>query len=301
MGIINEIERFAINDGPGIRTLIFFKGCPLKCKWCSNPETQKPLPEIYYFEDKCIFCQSCIAACPNNAIKADYVRNKVITNRDICVGCGNCVAVCPTGARKLVGIEKSVQEVVEEVKKDEPFYIVSGGGVTLSGGEVFLQPDFALEILKACKEEGIDTAVETSGFVSWKIMESLLPYIDHVLIDIKHMNSSLHKYWTGVGNELILENIKRIDAQKKDYIIRIPLIPGVNDGEENIKELKKYVKELKNIKEIHVLPYHTLGRAKYRYLERKYELDHLRKHTKEEIKEIVSKLEIEGVKIVTGG
>lgn len=301
MGIINEIERFAINDGPGIRTLIFFKGCPLRCKWCSNPETQNPLPEIYYFEDKCIFCQSCIAACPNNAIKADYLRNKVITNRRICTGCGNCAAVCHAQARRLVGIEKNVKEIMKEVKKDEPFYILSGGGVTLSGGEVFFQPDFALEILKACKKEEIDTAIETSGFASWKTMERLLPYIDHVLIDIKHMNSSLHKYWTGVSNELILENIKRIDAQKKDYIIRIPLIPGVNDGEENIKELKNFIRELQNIKEIHVLPYHTLGRGKYRYLEREYELEHLKKYTKEEIKKIVSKLEIEGVKIVTGG
>ena len=301
MGIINEIERFAINDGPGIRTLIFFKGCPLRCKWCSNPETQNPLPEIFYFEDKCIFCQSCIAACPNNAIKADYLRNKVITNRHICTGCGNCVAVCPAQARRLVGIEKNVEEIMEEIKKDEPFYILSGGGVTLSGGEVFFQPDFALEILKACKKEEIDTAIETSGFASWKTMERLLPYIDHVLIDIKHMNSSLHKYWTGVGNELILENIKRIDAQKKDYIIRIPLIPGVNYGEENIKELKNFIRELQNIKEIHVLPYHTLGRGKYKYLEREYELKHLKKYTKEEIKKIVSKLEIEGVKIVTGG
>ncbi|MCR4431331.1 MAG: glycyl-radical enzyme activating protein [Tepidanaerobacteraceae bacterium] len=300
-GIICEIERYAISDGPGIRTLVFIKGCPLRCKWCSNPETQRPLPEIYYHEDACTFCRRCIKACPCGAIKADDVRHKVVTDRDICKGCGRCVPACPARARSIVGVFKTVQELMEEIKKDLTFYESSGGGVTLSGGEMLFSHDFALEVLKACKEEYIDTAIETSGYASWDVLEKLLPYVDHVLIDIKHMDPISHKQWTGVSNDLILDNIKKIDAKGKDYVLRVPLIPGINDGEENIKRLKSFTEELNNLHEIHLLPYHALGRIKYTYLERAYELGELKKHTKDEINKIASMLHMKEVKVIIGG
>jgi len=301
LGVICEIQKYAISDGPGIRTVVFIKGCPLMCKWCSNPETQNPFPEIYYNKEKCVFCQRCVSACGVQAIRSDVDKKLVVTDRSKCKACGKCVAVCPAEARSLVGVYMTPEELVEEIKKDMIFYESSEGGVTLSGGEIFYSYEFALEVLKKCKEEFIDTAIETSGYVQWNIMEEMLPYVDHVLIDIKHMDPARHMYWTGVSNELILGNIEKIDATGKDYVIRVPLIPGVNDDDENLERLKGFAQKLMNLHEIHLLPYHTLGRSKYMYLERDYELNELKKHTTDEIKRIAALLETSGVRVIIGG
>lgn len=300
-GIVCEIERYAINDGPGIRTLIFLKGCPLRCKWCSNPETQKLLPEIYYYSHRCIFCRSCVAACPAGAIQDDFVNRLVVTDRAKCTGCGRCTLICPNGARSIVGIEMTVSQVFEEIKKDIPFYISSSGGVTVTGGEVFVQRDFACEILKKCKEEYIDTAIETSGYVPWEDFEKLLKYVDHVLIDVKHMDSLKHLALTGVRNEIILENIKKLDEVGADYVLRIPLIPGMNDGEDNFERFYAFVEDLKNLREVHLLPYHTLGRSKYNYLERVYEMPETPKPSQDKIENIQERLNAIGVNVVVGG
>lgn len=300
-GIICEIERYALNDGPGIRTLVFFKGCPLRCKWCSNPETHNFHPELYYYTHKCTFCGKCIAVCPYHAIRADYSRQKVITDRSICRACGECIKACPTGARSAVGMEMTVEQVMEEVKKDIPFYLRGGGGVTLSGGEVLSRFEFALEILKKSREEFIDTAVETSGYAPWDVVKEVISYTDHVLIDIKHMDPLRHRELTGVENKLILDNIKKIDRSKVHYIIRIPLITGINDDESNIKAIKEFINGLKNLREVHLLPYHTLGKSKYEYLERIYELGLLVKPHKEKIYEAAQILKDSGLNVVVGG
>ncbi|WP_422449131.1 glycyl-radical enzyme activating protein [Thermoanaerobacterium sp. DL9XJH110] len=257
LGTVCEIERYALNDGPGIRTLVFLKGCPLRCKWCSNPETHNYSPELYYYAHRCTFCGKCIDVCPYHAIRADYSRQKVITDRNICKACGKCTKVCLSEARSIIGMEMTVEQVMEEIRKDLPFYLRGGGGITLSGGEVLSQHKFALEILKKCRSEFIDTAIETSGYASWEVVKEVLDYTDHVLIDIKHMDPGRHMELTGVDNRLILDNIKRIDRSKVNYVIRIPLITGINDDETNIKNLSEFINELRNLKEIHLLPYHT--------------------------------------------
>ncbi len=284
-GMIVNTERFAIHDGPGIRTVIFMKGCPLRCRWCSNPESQNVFPEIGYFANKCMRCAKCAEVCPVKAI-AISSSGEILTERQFCDNCGKCVEVCPTGARTMIGKEVTVGQVVEEVEKDSIFYWNSGGGVTLSGGEPTMQPKFSLEILKACKESGIHTAMETCGYVKWDILDEMLKYLDLVYIDLKHMWSAQHTKLTGEGNELILENARKVAAEHANMslIIRIPIIPGYNDSIENIVSTAKFSCRLKRVERIELLPYHKFGVFRYRVLLRDYPLlnlevpdeDHLR-------------------------
>lgn len=299
-GIICQIQRFALNDGPGIRTLVFLKGCPMRCKWCSNPETQHLQPELYHYSHKCVFCGKCAEVCPNKAITFDPTEPKISTNRDKCSACGKCVEVCSEKARNIVGVEMSTEQVIEEIKKDIPFYIRQGGGVTLSGGEPFVQYKFAKDILKRCQEEYINTAIETTAHIPWKTLSQFLKYLDHVLVDIKHMDPIKHQEFTGVRNNLILENIARLDEINFDYIIRIPIIPKINDDKANIEKLISYITSLKNLKEVHLLPYHTLGKSKYRYLERTYELPDLVLN-RNDVKNIANVIELYGVHVIIGG
>lgn len=260
-GIIFDIQRFSLHDGPGIRTTVFFKGCPLRCLWCHNPESINSDIELAFYPHKCINCGSCILACPTGALQNDDLKGKKYDG-EICQRCWKCAEACPSEALKVQGRRYTVEEVLIEVLRDLPFYKQSQGGVTLSGGEPTFQFDFCFALLEACKENDISTALDTSGFVSWEKLERLLPFVDIFLYDIKHMDSEEHKRLTGVPNEVILENLLRLDKVGKPIEIRIPIIPGYNDSEENIKAVSNFIKELKSIKGVKLLPYHKLGLSK---------------------------------------
>ena len=246
---IFDIERNSYVDGPGIRTTVFFKGCNLRCAWCHNPESQSPKPEMLFYKNKCTCCGKCKEKCPNAL--------------ETCSLCGRCTLYCPHNAREICGKEATVDEVVREILKDKVFYENSGGGVTFSGGECMLQIDFLEEILKACNENGIHTAVDTAGNVPFDYFERILTYTDLYLYDIKCYDSEKHKQYTGVGNELILENLKRLLESGKNVWIRIPIIPNVNDSEAEILNIKEFLNLCGSPEKIELLPYHAMGEHKY--------------------------------------
>lgn len=248
-GMIFDIQRSSTVDGPGVRTTVFFKGCNLKCKWCHNPESQSKLPQLLFYSDKCIGCGSCKRICPNAM--------------ESCSLCGKCAWICPADARKICGRSRTVDEVYREVEKDRAFYGNSGGGVTFSGGECMLQPDFLCELLKKCRKNGIQTAVDTAGNVSWRSFEKIMPYTDIFLYDIKCYSDDLHKEYTGVSNCLIKENMRKLSRKfKGDLVVRVPIIPGVNDSEEELRNMADFLGSVR-CKTIDLLPYHRLGENKY--------------------------------------
>jgi len=263
-GIVFNIERFALHDGHGIRTLIFMKGCPLRCRWCANPEGWDSTPQLMIFSTKCTHCMECIKYCPVGAITSNE-NGEIKTNRGVCLNCGKCTEVCYSGARVLCGKYMTVDEVFDEIIKDLPFYQDSGGGVTISGGECTVQYIFIKKLLKRCKDHGIHTAIETSGYVSWRSFKNLLEFIDLVLYDIKHMDSEKHNSMTGVSNKLILSNLTKLTQIKKQIIIRVPLIEKYNTSMEDVIAILNLMKSL-NLREIHFLPYHKLGLHKYKAL-----------------------------------
>jgi len=270
-GVVFNIQRYSIHDGPGIRTVVFLKGCPLRCAWCDNPEGQNPSIELLYYEHRCKLCLSCIRSCPVGAIR--MVGGRLFIDRQRCTVCGKCVEKCPNDALKLCGQVVTVREVLEVVKRDFYFYRDSGGGITLSGGEPLYQPQFTLEILRACRGARISTAVETSGYASQEVVKAIAPYVDVFLYDIKHLDPALHRRFTGVSNEVILRNLKLIDDLNRKIIITIPLIPTVNASENVIKSIGSIVSSLKNVVEVHIHPYHRLGIPKYRLLGRSYSFE----------------------------
>ncbi len=267
-GCIFNIQRYSLHDGPGIRTIVFIKGCSLRCAWCANPEGQVKQPELMFDRRLCTKSGHCVEVCPNQAIK--LLDGEIVTDRNICKGTGKCVEVCPAGARQIIGKYVSVAEVLDEVRKDELFYRNSGGGVTISGGEPLTQPEFVRELLKSCWEVGLHTAIETAGYGSWERLRYVAEFANLVLYDIKHMNPRLHKQFTGVSNSLILRNAKRI-ADEKKLIIRVPVVVGFNDSEADIREIAKFSRGLANVSAVELLPYHRLGVHKYEKLDRKYE------------------------------
>ena len=246
---IFDIQRNSYVDGPGIRTTVFFKGCNLRCAWCHNPESQSVLPQMMFYKNKCTGCGKCKEKCPNALEKCDL--------------CSKCTLYCPHDAREICGREYTVDEVLREVLKDKKFYENSGGGVTFSGGECMLQIDFLAEILKACKENGVHTAVDTAGHIHYERFEKILPYTDLFLYDVKCFDSEKHKQYTGVGNELILENLKRLLAVDKSIWVRIPIISTVNDTVEELQCIKRYISSCGTPEKIELLPYHAMGEHKY--------------------------------------
>ena len=293
-GIIVRIQRFSIQDGPGIRTTVFLKGCPLRCLWCSNPESLNSFIDLEYDRARCVAqCYECVSACGNGAIARE--EEYITINREKCIWCGKCTEVCYRGALTLVGGKMHVEQVVDEIEKDMPFYEKSGGGVTLSGGEPLYQPEFAKQIAKECKQKNISTALDTSGYVDWKILEDVLKYIDLVLYDIKHLNAEEHKKYTGVTNHLILENAKRVSKDGIPLILRIPVIPGVNDTPKNLRELAEFANSLPRLSGVHLLPYHRIGASKYPALDREYPMADLQQPTKEYMLKIRELLESFGI------
>lgn len=254
-GTVFNIQRFSIHDGPGIRTTVFFKGCNLRCAWCHNPESYRREREIRYQSGKCTGCGSCARVCPVGV----YVRDGVRINAERCVACGRCAEVCLNEAVDLVGREYSVGELMEILRKDERYYANSGGGVTLSGGEVMLQAEFAAELARALKAEGIGVAIDTAGNVPFEKFELLLPHVDRFLYDLKIMDSALHERYTGVPNDRILANARRLLESGKDMEIRVPVVAGINDSKENLRALLDFVRGYGNVREIRLLPYHDMG------------------------------------------
>lgn len=259
-GTIFNIQKFCVNDGPGIRTTVFLKGCPLKCIWCHNPESQSAKSEIMFYKDKCVNCGRCAAVCPNGC--HSFENGTHIFDRKNCVRCFLCTK---TGCEALekVGRKISTDEVINDVLKDKIFYDNSGGGLTLSGGEPLYQYDFSLEILKKAKESGLHTAIETCGFTSEERIKEISKYVDLFLFDYKETNSELHRKFAGIDNTDILKNLKLLDEIGKDMILRCPIIPGFNAREEHFKGICDTTNKFKNILHIELEPYHSLGESKY--------------------------------------
>ena len=274
-GRVFNFTKYMLEDGPGIRTMVFFKGCPLRCLWCSSPLGQSRDESLLYLASKCVSCGTCVDACPEKAL---FVVGERQIARDLekCMACGTCVQVCPTGAMTLCGTTMTVDEVLERVERDRIFYRRGGGGLTLSGGEILMQPKFAERILRGAWDRFTHTAIETCAFGNWQDLRSILRYTNLAFIDIKHMDTETHKRLTGRSNDRILNNLRRAAAfcldHKREMIVRLVVVPGVNDSQVNLERMASFLRELPGEWELNLLPYHMYGVAKYDWLGAKYEL-----------------------------
>lgn len=307
-GIVFNIQRFTMHDGPGIRTELFLKGCPLRCDWCGNPESLKAYKQPGIFTSKCISsekCGSCKEVCHDESMLG-FIDGKLSSiDRTKCTNCLACVEQCPSDAIKQWGREMSVEECMKEILKDKSYYSRSGGGVTVSGGDPILQSDFVSELLKKCKEEEINTCFESSFYGEWEDVEKILPYADLVISDIKHMDTVIHKKHTGVDNDKILRNLKRLSKKNIDVILRIPVIPNVNDSVENIEATADFIiNELGNrIKTLQLLSFMRLGEEKYRSLGMPYKMENIeidRNSFQEHVGKIANYFNTRGIKCIIG-
>lgn len=287
MSLITNVQKFSIHDGDGIRTSVFFKGCPLKCEWCHNPETQRFEKEIQCDKEKCVGCGTCAKVCPNGAISME--NGKPEMKKDACTFCGKCVNFCPIGIREIIGREYSVKELIKELMKDQMFYEESGGGVTLSGGEVMaMDIDYILAIAKELKRQDVTLTIDTCGYVPYEKFQAILPYVHTFLYDVKVMDPKLHKKYIGVDNQLILDNLIRLAADGARIYIRIPTIKEVNGNEKNMKETIAFLKEHDiHPAQINLLPYHDTGSGKYSKLDMEYKGTDLHAPEKEEMESFV--------------
>ena len=298
-GIIFDIKRYAIHDGPGIRTTVFFKGCPLTCPWCHNPEGIDPSPKVVYRKSKCIGCLECVDACPEKALSAgpDGVR----TDEALCNLCGTGVNVCPAGARERVGKTETVASLMAVIRKDVPFFDTSGGGVTFSGGEPLMQAEFLLEVLKTCGKEDIHRALDTTGYTDPDILKKVARHTDLFLFDLKFIDPEKHRHYTGVSNEQILKNLETLVQNDSRVIIRIPLIPGINDDDDNINSTVTLLDHLPQIESVHILPYHGFQKSKYDTFAMNYKARDVNPPSLERVEEIRKRLAGTGLTIEVGG
>ena len=280
-GTIFDIKKYAIHDGPGIRTTVFFQGCPLSCWWCHNPESQSRSPVLLYRANRCVLCGTCVETCPQNGIELSPspTGNRAggegliaITDRSRCDVCGECADVCYHGAREVSGKEMTVAEVMTEIERDVPFYDQSGGGVTFSGGEPLSQHKFLAELLRECKVQEIHTVVDTSGFAAWEVVDRIRENVDLFLYDLKVIDENRHRKYTGTSNKLILSNLKRLSQSGAQIEIRIPLIPGVNDDVGNLEQSAAFIAGLPNITGVELMSYHDIAAAKYESMGKVYPL-----------------------------
>ena len=256
--IIFDVQRFSVHDGPGIRTLVFFKGCPLCCLWCQNPESLDPQPEIAFYPDTCIMCGECREACETGALA---LEDPARIDRDLCRRCASCAEVCPAGSLQQVGSPYTPEELLGEVLKDRAFYESSGGGVTLSGGEPLLRTAFLRRFLPLCRAQGVHTAMETCGHAPWEHLEALLPHLDLVLYDLKAIDPEVHRRITGRDNRLILANLERLKTLGRALQVRVPVVPIMTAAPDNLGAIAAYLERLR-IEHVCLLPYHSMGEGK---------------------------------------
>lgn len=298
-GYVFDIKKYAIHDGPGIRTTVFFKGCPLQCKWCHNPESWKGYPELGYRRGRCRHCGRCFEVCGKQAIS--LAEGQPVTDADICEVCGECVAACFNDAREIVGAEMTVGQVMSEIEKDVIFYDQSGGGATFSGGEPLMQPKFLLELLRQCRNRDISTAVDTTCYAKTDLVKKVAEQARLFLCDIKHMDPVVHKRFTGVENDLILYNIRWLSNAGKKITIRVPIVPGFNDDRQNIEMTAEFVKTLNNVSKIDILPYNSGGKEKSVRLTTECDLMRTNPPSDEQMTEIAETLQSRGFEVKIGG
>lgn len=305
-GLVLDVDRFASHDGPGIRTAVFLKGCPLSCVWCHSPESQGAHPELLYQDERCNGCGLCPATCPEHALvmgqsgEKDGERQVAVLDRDACTACGKCVEVCYPGALRIGGAKTTVGKMVRQVAADAPFFTSSGGGVTLSGGEPARQPDFSYNFLLACQKIGIHTAMETTGYARREVMQRLASVTDLLLYDVKLIDSAAHRKYTGVPNELIVRNLRMLADDGNDIQVRLPCIPGINDSANHVRDISRLVANA-GIKRIALLPYNSAAGAKYDWTGTSYELAESTTQTAEYMEGLADICQAAGLEVQVGG
>ena len=301
--LIFDIKRYAINDGPGIRTTIFMKGCPLRCVWCHNPESWSPQPQVLYKRSKCIGCRSCVAVCPQQSI--EMTPDGIVLAKDQCTACGLCTEECPTTALEMCGREWTMEALMAEIEKERDIMTDSGGGVTLCGGEPLMHPDYTIEILRELGRRGFHRTVDTTLYAQPEVVDQVAAECELLLVDLKLMDSEKHRRYTGVPNELILENIRRIAKNEHPFVIRIPLIDGINADKKNIDETAIFLNSLpqSGSPTVHLLPYHDVGRDKHRRMWSSYNPQHVPMEApSEELQQKCRRqLEAHGLRVIVGG
>ena len=293
-GVVFNIMRFSVRDGPGLRTTVFLKGCPLRCRWCHNPESQSPSVQVVFRKSRCVLCGDCVEACPERALSVSGGELK--RSLHLCRTCGACVRICSTQAQEKIGEIMSVAEVMAEVRKDLSFYEESGGGVTFSGGEPLQQPEFLGSLLQASREEEIHTTLDTSGAASWDVIDGIRQNVDLFLYDLKIFDGDRHRMETGVTNELVLDNLARLAGHGHGIVIRLPVIPGINDDVENIIGIGTFLASLPEVRKVQILPYHQAGEGKYVLLNRGDDISRFKTPEGEkldEVEEILRRFDLE--------
>jgi len=303
-GTVFNATKYMLEDGPGIRTVVFLKGCPLRCLWCSSPLCQTTEPSLVYLKYRCASCEACLPACPQQALFLDD-EGKIGRNFERCTNCGSCTKVCPVGAREMRGSTMTVEEVLAKVEKDRIFYRRGSGGVTLSGGEILMQAAFATNILQRCWDKLIHTAIETCAFGGWEDLRAILTYTNLTFIDIKHSDPLIHHKLTGRSNRQILDNIRKAAAYclelKRHLILRLAVVPGMNDSRENLRDIANLLKDLPGGWELNLLPYHKYGVSKYDWLGREYKLVDVEPPSRDQLLEMVQYFESFGILCSLGG
>lgn len=297
-GLIFDIKRFAVHDGPGIRTTVFLKGCPLSCWWCHNPEGLSNTQEIIYYDYKCMDCDKCIDICQQNALKK--IKNKPVRDHKICTSCGSCAEVCPTTSQQIIGRKISAEKTVKEIEKDRIFFESSTGGVTFSGGEPLMQHAFLKETLKLCKNRGFHTALDTSGYCPTVVFKEFIEFTDLFLYDLKTIDDQQHKKYTGVSNKNIIKNFNILQKKEKDVIIRFTIVNGITNTKENLRDVIDFVSSLEKIKGIDLLPFHNVC-EKYDRLGKKYKLKDIKPPTNNDMIKIKKQFEKKSLNVRIGG